>query len=207
MDHADLALREYRDFFLGRPDDVCADGRAFEEADGFEHVDARGAIGVLGILHFERRLRKVDADRHPVLHRRRAGRRKLFRIERVVGVRPENRRDAIVLSEPALDELVALLDGVAGVLGIGAALIDHRGGDHGTHAAAVDDLGDRIRVVVHVDEGGGAAANHLPARELGADAYELGVDKLDLGREDVVVQPVHQREVVGNAAQQGHGSV
>ncbi len=116
----------------------------------------------------------------------------------------ENRRNARVLVQPALNEAVALTNGVGRVLGIRAALIDDGCRDQCAHAAAVDDLGNRVRVVVHVDERRRPAANHLPARELGPDAHEFCVDELDLGREDVVVEPVHERQVVGDAAQQRH---
>ena len=36
---------------------------------------------------------------------------------------------------------------------------------------------------------------------------EIGGHEGRFGREDVVVQPGHQREIVGKAAQQGHGGV
>ena len=69
----------------------------------------------------------------------------------------------------------------------GTALVDDRGRYERPHAAGLDHLGDRVGVVVHVDEGRRAAANHFPAGELGADADEFGVHESDLGRKDVVL--------------------
>src|SRR5690606_23640395 len=67
--------------------------------------------------------------------------------------------------------------------------------------------GDGVGVVIHVDEGRGAAADHFPAGQFGADAHEFRVHELHLCREDVVVEPGHQLEVVGNAAKERHGGV
>ena len=51
---------------------------------------------------------------------------------------------------------------------------------------------------------GGAAAQHLGDRELDAVGDELRPDHFRLGRPDVLLQPAHQRQVVGDAAQQRH---
>ena len=48
---------------------------------------------------------------------------------------------------------------------------------------------------------------HLEAREAGAHAHEVLVDVLGLGREDVTFEPVHQVEIVGEAAKENHRGV
>ena len=108
---------------------------------------------------------------------------------------------------PAIDEAAALGNGVAGTLGVGAALIDHGRRYQRPHAALLDDLGDRIRVVIHVDKRGRAAPNHFPTGQLGANTDELGIHELDFRREYVVRQPVHECQVIRDAAQQRHGGV
>jgi hypothetical protein len=66
-----------------------------------------------------------------------------------------------------------------------------------------DGVGEEVVLV----GAGGAAAQHLGHRQLHAVAHELGTDHLGLGRPDVLLQPHHQRQVVGQPAQQGHGVV
>ena len=71
------------------------------------------------------------------------------------------------------------------------ALINDHCRDHGAQSAGLDDIRDNVGLVVHVDEHRGTAANHLPACELRTDANEFRVDKLDLGRKNIVVEPIN----------------
>ena len=64
-----------------------------------------------------------------------------------------------------------------------------------------------ILEVVHVGEAGDAGADHLGAGQLGAQAHEIRRDELALHRHHVAQQPHVQAQVVGQAAQQGHGRV
>ena len=146
----------------------------------------------------------MDANRDAHLIRCRPRRLKLIRVQCVIGMRSENRNDATVLIFPAADELEAFSDRICGVLRIGASLVNDRSGNHCAHSAGLDNIRDNVGKVIHVDKHRGTAAYHLPAREFRADANEVRVDKLDLRRKNIVVQPVHERQVVCHAAQQGH---
>jgi hypothetical protein len=54
---------------------------------------------------------------------------------------------------------------------------------------------------------GDATAQHLGARQQGAIMDELRRRMPCLGRPDMILQPLHQRQIVGEAAQQGHRRV
>ena len=126
MNDADLTFDEDRDLVVGRPDDMCGDRRPVEETDVFEEFDAGLSVGALRVVDLERRFRQVNADRHAEFDRGLAGGFQLFRVERVVGVRAEDRRNARMPVLPALDEAAAPVDAVGGALGVRAALIDDR---------------------------------------------------------------------------------
>ena len=51
----------------------------------------------------------------------------------------------------------------------------------------LEPMGYDIRVVIHIDKGRRSTANHFPAGQFSADTYKLGVNKLDFGREYVIV--------------------
>ena len=104
MNHPDLALGEDRDLLVRRPDDVRRNRRAFEETDLLVHRNAGRAVVVLRVLQFVGRLGDVNADRHAILHRRLSCGLELLTVKRVVRVRAEDRRDAAVATQPALDE-------------------------------------------------------------------------------------------------------
>ena len=119
-------------------------------------------------------------------------------------MRTEYGSDAAIFVLPSTDELQPFSNGVAGVLGVGTSLIDDRCGNQRAHATSLDDVGDDVRKVVHVDERCRTAADHLPAGELSADTNKLRVYELDLRWKNVVVEPFHQCHIVGDAAQQRH---
>ena len=69
------------------------------------------------------------------------------------------------------------------------------------------DFGDVVLEVIHVGERRRARLDHLERGQPRADAHELRRHGRLLGREDVLRQPVHQRQVVGQAAVQHHRRV
>ena len=119
-------------------------------------------------------------------------------------MRSEYRRDAIVATLPVAGERHAFLERVCGVFRIRAALIDNGRGDQCSHSAGFDHLGDDVGIVVHVDEGRSAAANHLPTGKLGTDTHELRVHELHFRGKNVIGQPVEKSEIIGDTAKQGH---
>ncbi len=67
--------------------------------------------------------------------------------------------------------------------------------------------GDLLLEVIHVGVGRRARLNHLEGGEARAGADECRRHGLRLGREDVLLQPLGQRQVVGQAAVQHHRCV
>ncbi|MNN31985.1 hypothetical protein D3C81_1456960 [compost metagenome] len=63
------------------------------------------------------------------------------------------------------------------------------------------------RQEVHVGEAADAAHDLLGDGQFGAVADEVLADPLGLGRPDVFLQPGHQWQVVGQAAEQAHGGM
>ena len=117
--------------------------------------------------------------------------------------------------EPGPGELVrrfadlvdAALGVGAGALGLGGVgVVDQRRCGNGPHAGVLDRARGRVSVPVHVPEAGRPSADHLDAGEPRAPVDVVIVHPL-LDRPDVPGQPLHQRQVVGEAAKQGHRRV
>ena len=64
-------LGQYWDLGLGRPDDVCGDGRAVKKTNRFIEFYAGHPEGVFRVLQFERRFGHVNTDADAVFCRRR----------------------------------------------------------------------------------------------------------------------------------------
>jgi hypothetical protein len=60
---------------------------------------------------------------------------------------------------------------------------------------------------IHVVETGDAAAQHFGTGQQGTVMDELRRNVLRLSRPDVMLQPLHQRQIVGKTAQQAHRRV
>ena len=77
----------------------------------------------------------------------------------------------------------------------------------GAHAGLERRLERGIGKEIHVVEARDAAAQHLGAGGKRAIAHKLGGDMALLGRPDVLLEPAHQRQVVGQPAHQRHRCV
>ena len=76
---------------------------------------------------------------------------------------------------------------------------------HGcAHAGGLRTGSHRIGKEVHVLETRGAAPHHLQHGQIGAHGHVVPADPACLSRPDILVQPLHQRQVVGVSAQQRH---
>jgi hypothetical protein len=85
--------------------------------------------------------------------------------------------------------------------------LDDRLAEDAAQSRGFRGAGDLVLEVVHVGVGCRAGFDHLQRRQPRAGADELGRHRLRLGREDVFLQPVHQREIVCKAAEQHHRCV
>jgi hypothetical protein len=79
--------------------------------------------------------------------------------------------------------------------------LDQDHADAGPHPDARRGARHDLGKEVHVVEGRRAAEQHLGHRQLRAVLDELGAHPALLRRPDMVLQPVHQRQVVGEPAQ------
>lgn len=59
---------------------------------------------------------------------------------------------------------------------------------------------------IHIHAGRGAGTQHFRIAQQAAQAHDFR-GELGLHRKDALLQPVHERHVVGQAAQKGHGRV
>ena len=62
-----------------------------------------------------------------------------------------------------------------------------------------------IREEIHVIETGGATAQHLGNSQFRAGLHEFFVNPAGFSRPDVVLQPVHQGDVISESPEQAHG--
>ena len=104
-------------------------------------------------------------------------------------------------------QLQALVQVFVGVTGPGAREIDQDQADAGAYSGRLHRARGGVREKIHIVEAGGAGFQHLGDGELAAVVHELGADPFRFRRPHVVLQPVHQRQVVGHAAKQTHGRV
>jgi hypothetical protein len=121
-------------------------------------------------------------------------------------MRGEAERQQRVLA-PLVAQREALGEVVVRIGAVGRRKIEHDHAERYAHAGFQRGLQRRAREEVHVVEAGDAAAQHLGAGEQRAVLHELRRDVLHLGGPDVLLQPAHQRQVVGQAAHQRHRRV
>ena len=109
---------------------------------------------------------------------------------------------------PRLDDLVErparLLQQCRRPLGVG--VVDQRRTDHRPQSGVANRPRGLGLLPVHVPEADRPRARHLQAGEPRAPVDVLALQP-PFGRPDVLAQPLHQRQVVGVAAEQGHRRV
>ncbi len=98
-------------------------------------------------------------------------------------------------------------DVVVGIGGVGRRELESDDAERSAHAGIESRARRRLGKKIHLVEAGHAAAQHLGAGEQRAVVYELGRHVSGLGRPDMVLEPCHQRQVVGQPAQERHGRV
>jgi len=100
-----------------------------------------------------------------------------------------------------------LVDVFVGAGGPGGGEVEHDQSQRCAHASFAHHLRGDIRKVIHVVKTGLAAADHLGTGQAHTTAAVVAADVGGFGGPDVMLQPVHQRAVVGQAAQQAHRRV
>ena len=112
----------------------------------------------------------------------------------------DDQRVAFPLVRELLDVLHAFVPGFI----VGRGKIEQRLAEHGTHSGFRRLFGNGVLEVIHIHERRRAAFDHLQTAELGPPAHKLFIDVFGFSRKDVFLQPLHQHEVVGDAAKQDH---
>jgi hypothetical protein len=125
------------------------------------------------------------------------------RIERIHRMRRDRRRDQIVVGE-LRGEFLGARQAVGRRLRVGDREPDDRLAEDAAEPCRARDARDLLLEVVHVRVGGRPRLDHLQRREPRSGAHELGRDRPGFGRKNVLLQPVHQREIVGEAPEQHH---
>ncbi|MCY1415126.1 hypothetical protein D9M71_305950 [compost metagenome] len=96
------------------------------------------------------------------------------------------------------------MQGFFGAARAGDREIQQGHGDLRTDAAVVHALAGHLGVEIHVAEAGDAALDLLGDGQVGTITDEVFIDPAPFGRPDVLFEPGHQRQVIGQAAEQGH---
>ena len=177
-----------------------------QQADRIEKRRRRHLVLLARDPNFVLRLGEVNHDGHAVFARELRGRRERRLVVRVERVRRDGRHDETVVLE-LLDEALGAGQAFGRRFGVGDRELNDRLAQHAAQPGLDRRLRDLFLEVVHVDECRRARLDHLDGRQPRADADELGRDRLRLRGKDVFLQPVHQREVVGQPAVHHHRRV
>ena len=151
-------------------------------------------------------LGQVDDERHLVAAGQRRGSpqgRLVVRVQRVGGHRRHDQRVALEL----LDEAFGAGQPLGRRLRIGDGKLDDRLAEDAAQTRFPRRAADFLLEVIHVGIGRRARLDHLERRQARPDAHHRGRHGLGFRGEDVFLQPLHQREVVGQTAIHDHRRV
>ena len=109
--------------------------------------------------------------------------------------------------EPGFAGGEALVQVIVGIAGVGGGEFQGRDAEYGAHSQGRGGFGGGGGEEIHVVEGGDAPQKHFATGEPRAVAHEIFRNVGRFGGPDVPLQPVHERQVVGEAAHEGHGGV
>ena len=195
--HGDAPRGECLDVAVGHVDAVRADGLRPQQSQPVEVFDRGFPVLFAHDAHLVLRLRDMGHQmqavfvRQPLAAQEVLGRHGIGRMGRQGDLHP-----------------VASGGQPHGLLHLGHHLVDIRievvAAQHGADAQPFDRLHAAVFEIVHVDERRHAAQQHLDHAERHAQRHIVGrLTRLE--GPDIVVEPLHQGDVVGKAALQGHG--
>jgi hypothetical protein len=107
---------------------------------------------------------------------------------------------------PGVDQLAGVVEAFFDGAVVGRGEIVEHLPHHRPHTGSLGGAGHRIFEQIHVAEAGGSGKNHFGTAEQRAGMHLVRIQQ-GFGREDVLVEPGHQRQVVGQTPKQGHGGV
>ena len=156
-----------------------------------------------GVLHLLRRFVQMQVHRQVEVVGEHANARESFVGNRVRRMRRQRRRDQRFALELVADGEV-LVEVFIASSGPGTGKLDEWQADRGAEAMAQISCRLHVREEIVFAATGRTAAQHFGDRKLDAIAHELRPHDLGFGRPDVMLQPRHQRQIVGQAAHQRH---
>ena len=118
-----------------------------------------------------------------------------------------NRRDDQLVAGELLEELLRSSERIGGCFRVSHGKPDDALPQHAAQAGFLRSPRDLLLEVVHVREKRRPGLNHLERREPRAGSHERRADRFRFSREDVFLEPLHERQVVRQAAVQHHGRV
>ncbi len=121
-------------------------------------------------------------------------------------MRAEGDLDALVMLQIA-EQLDTLANGLIRAGGARNREVEDRNGDLRAHSTVMHAFAGDFGEEIHVREAGNAALDLLGDGQIGAVTNEVFIDPFGFGRPDVVFQPGHQRQIIGQATEQRHSRV
>jgi len=115
--------------------------------------------------------------------------------------RPDQGRQAI----PFLGEGYGCMDIIARIRNAGCREIDNPLSKNAAYACPVNSFRNRIFKKIPATDSRRPGEQHFHARKRRAQAHILRVDPGSLGRENILIQPDIQWQIVGQAAKECHG--
>ena len=206
MDHAAVALHQQRQVFVINLGHVHSLEARAEQAEARQPGQWPFATLLQALLHFEGGFVHMHMNAGIQLFGEYADVLQLVVAHRIGRVRAKRHAQARVVLE-VVEQRQALAQRLVSVTRAGNRKIQYRNADLRANTAVVHQLADGFREEVHVGEAGNAALELFGDGQLGAVMDKLLIDPLGLGRPDVLFQPGHQRQIVRQAAKQGHGGM
>ncbi len=203
MHHADAALGAQMDFRIGELGHVHRDQAVVDQAQAIQPRQRALAVLLDRIGHFLRGFVRMQMHGDVELVGQHAHAFEVGIVDGVRRMRGERGTDQRIVAP-----LVVQLAGTREVFIVRRCPCSREIDDHRAHQRAETMLlvDGRLHIgeeVVFVDAGR-TAAQHFGNCQRGAISYEFRPDHRRFHRPDVLLQPHHQRQVVGDAAQQRH---
>lgn len=206
MNHAGVAFYQQSQVVIADLGHVHGLQAWSQQAEAGQAGQRAFAVLLERLLHLEGGFMHVHVDRGVEFFGDDADFLQVFITNGIGRMRAEGYPDAWVMLEVA-EQLDGLAQGFIGAGGPGNREIEDGHGDLRADAAVVHALAGNFRVEVHVRKTADTALDLFGDGQVGTVADEVLADPFALGRPDVLLQPGHQWQVVGKAAEQGHGGM
>ncbi|CRR41992.1 hypothetical protein PAERUG_E16_London_17_VIM_2_04_14_05327 [Pseudomonas aeruginosa] len=206
VDHRAVGFHQHRQVVVVHLGHVHRLEARAEQAEALQAGQRALAVAFQGLLDLEGGLVDVHLDAGVEFLGEHQDLLQLVVAHRIGRVRAEGDADARMMLE-VVEQRHALADRLGAVAGAGNREVQHRYRHLGAYPAVVYHAADGLWIKVHVGKAGDAAFHLFGDGQFGAVADEVLADPLAFGRPDVLLQPGHQWQVVGESAKQAHRRV